>query len=54
MSFITPPNDWTYWQRSAWSNYTHGRDNCAKRIKVDIGFGGAPGGLPDDTPKDEA
>lgn len=53
-SFITPPNDWTYWQRSAWSNYTHGRDNCAKRIKVDIGFGGAPGGLPDDTPKDEA
>ncbi len=47
-SFITPPNDWTYWQRSAWSNYTHGRDNCAKRIPIDIGFGGAPGGLPKD------
>lgn len=43
-SFITPPNDWTYWQKSAWSNYTHGRDNCAKRIRIDIGFGGAPGG----------
>ena len=49
-SFITPPNDWTYWQRSAWSNYTHGRDNCAKRIPIDIGFDGSPGGLP----KDEA
>lgn len=45
-SFITPPNDWTYWQRSAWSNYTHGRDNCAKRIPIDIGFGGTSGGLP--------
>lgn len=49
-SFITPPNDWTYWQHSAWSNYTHGRDNSAKRIPVDIGFDGTPGGLP----KDEA
>lgn len=47
-SFITPPNDWTYWQRSAWSNYTHGRDNCAKRIGIDIGFGGTPGGVPRD------
>ncbi|MEI3376563.1 MAG: methylenetetrahydrofolate reductase C-terminal domain-containing protein [Coriobacteriales bacterium] len=47
-SFITPPNDWTYWQHSAWSNYTHGRDNIAKRIPVDIGFDGAPGGLPKD------
>ncbi len=47
-SYITPPNDWTYWQRSAWSNYTHGRDNCAKRIPIDIGFDGSPGGLPKD------
>ena len=47
-SFITPPNDWTYWQRSAWSNYTHGRDNCAKRIPIDIGFDGTPGGLPEE------
>ena len=43
-SFITPPNDWTYWQHSAWSNYTHGRDNSARRIRIDIGFDGAPGG----------
>lgn len=44
-SFITPPNDWTYWQHSAWSNYTHGRDNAAKRIRVSIGFDGALGGI---------
>lgn len=43
-SYITPPNDWAFWQHSAWSNYTHGRDNCARRIRIDIGFGGAPGG----------
>lgn len=46
-SFITPPNEWSYWQHSAWSNYTHGRDNCSKRIKVDLGLGATPGGLPE-------
>ncbi len=48
-SFITPPNEWSYWTRSAWSNYTHGRDNCSKRIKVDLGFDGVQGGLPADS-----
>lgn len=46
-SFITPPNDWSFWQHSAWSSYTHGVDNCAKRIAVDLGFDGSPGGLPE-------
>jgi methylenetetrahydrofolate reductase (NADPH) len=30
-TFITPPNDWDYFETSAWSNYTHDRDNAAKR-----------------------
>ncbi|HBT95305.1 MAG TPA: methylenetetrahydrofolate reductase [Coriobacteriia bacterium] len=30
-SFITPPNNWDYYHTSAWSNYTHDRDNCANR-----------------------
>lgn len=51
-SFITPPNDWTYWQRSSWSNYTHGRDNAAKRIRVDIGFDGVTGGVMRDNDSD--
>lgn len=51
-SYITPPNDWTYWQHSAWSNYTHGRDNSARRIRVALGFGGAPGGMTRDERED--
>lgn len=31
-SYITPPNDWSYYETSGWSNYTHVRDNAAKRI----------------------
>ncbi|MDR0500858.1 MAG: methylenetetrahydrofolate reductase C-terminal domain-containing protein [Coriobacteriales bacterium] len=30
-SFITPPNNWDYYNTSGWSNYTHCRDNAAKR-----------------------
>jgi methylenetetrahydrofolate reductase (NADPH) len=30
-SFITPPNNWDYYETSGWSNYTHGRDNAAHR-----------------------
>jgi methylenetetrahydrofolate reductase (NADPH) len=30
-SFITPPNNWDYYETSSWSNYTHGRDNAAHR-----------------------
>ncbi len=45
-SYITTPNEWLYWQHSSWSNYTHGRDNCSKRIRVDLGFDGSPGGVP--------
>ncbi|MDR0346941.1 MAG: methylenetetrahydrofolate reductase C-terminal domain-containing protein [Coriobacteriales bacterium] len=30
-SFITPPNNWDYHRTSAWSNYTHERDNAAHR-----------------------
>jgi methylenetetrahydrofolate reductase (NADPH) len=30
-AFITPPNDWNLFETSAWSNYTHDRDNAAKR-----------------------
>ena len=46
-SFITPPNNWEYWQTSAWSNYTHKRDNAANRIPVKIGMDGNPGGKAD-------
>jgi methylenetetrahydrofolate reductase (NADPH) len=28
---ITPPNNWELFETSAWSNYTHGRDNAAHR-----------------------
>lgn len=44
-SFITPPNNWEYWQTSAWSSYTHKRDNCANRIPVSIGLDGVQGGV---------
>jgi methylenetetrahydrofolate reductase (NADPH) len=30
-SFITPPNNWDYYETSGWSNYTHKRDNAAAR-----------------------
>jgi methylenetetrahydrofolate reductase (NADPH) len=30
-AFITPPNNWDYFETSGWSNYTHERDNAAKR-----------------------
>jgi methylenetetrahydrofolate reductase (NADPH) len=30
-SFITPPNNWDYYETSGWSNYTHERDNAAHR-----------------------
>jgi methylenetetrahydrofolate reductase (NADPH) len=33
-SFITPPNNWDYYETSAWSNYTHNRDNTAHRIPL--------------------
>jgi methylenetetrahydrofolate reductase (NADPH) len=39
-SFITLPNDWELYETSAWSNYTHKRDNTAKRIPVQIGLDG--------------
>ncbi|MGI6032951.1 MAG: methylenetetrahydrofolate reductase C-terminal domain-containing protein [Coriobacteriales bacterium] len=43
-SFITPPNNWDYYETSAWSNYTHRRDNAAHRVFVSLGQDGAPGG----------
>jgi methylenetetrahydrofolate reductase (NADPH) len=30
-AFITPPNNWEFFETSGWSNYTHGRDNAAHR-----------------------
>ena len=30
-TFYTPPNNWDFFETSGWSNYTHGRDNFAKR-----------------------
>jgi methylenetetrahydrofolate reductase (NADPH) len=30
-SFITPPNNWDFYETSGWSNYTHNRDNAARR-----------------------
>jgi methylenetetrahydrofolate reductase (NADPH) len=30
--FITPPNNWEFFETSGWSNYTHERDNASKRI----------------------
>ncbi|MDR3307779.1 MAG: methylenetetrahydrofolate reductase C-terminal domain-containing protein [Coriobacteriales bacterium] len=30
-SFITPPNNWDFFETSGWSNYTHARDNAAHR-----------------------
>jgi methylenetetrahydrofolate reductase (NADPH) len=39
-SFITRPNNWDYFQTSAWSNYTHQRDNVSTRIPIEIGLKG--------------
>lgn len=47
-TFITPPNDWNFWQTSAWSNYIHCRDNTSKRIPCSLGLDGNPGGVPDE------
>jgi methylenetetrahydrofolate reductase (NADPH) len=33
-SFITPPNNWDFYETSGWSNYTHERDNAAHRINL--------------------
>jgi methylenetetrahydrofolate reductase (NADPH) len=30
-SFITPPNNWDFFETSGWGNYTHERDNAARR-----------------------
>ena len=30
-AYITPPNNWDYYETSGWSNYTHQRDNAASR-----------------------
>lgn len=38
-SYLTPPNNWKYNETSAWSNYTHERDNMAHRESVVIGWG---------------
>ncbi|MDR1089100.1 MAG: methylenetetrahydrofolate reductase C-terminal domain-containing protein [Coriobacteriales bacterium] len=32
--YITPPNNWELYETSAWSNYTHERDNAAHRIPM--------------------
>jgi methylenetetrahydrofolate reductase (NADPH) len=32
--YIVPPNNWDFFHTSAWSNYTHHRDNAAKRIPI--------------------
>jgi methylenetetrahydrofolate reductase (NADPH) len=37
-SYITPPNNWDFYETSGWSNYTHKRDNAARRIPVKIGL----------------
>lgn len=37
-SFTTPPNNWEFFETSGWSNYTHLRDNTARRIPVEMGF----------------
>jgi len=37
-SFITPPNNWEYYETSGWSNYTHARDNAAHRIPITVGL----------------
>ncbi|MDR1422641.1 MAG: methylenetetrahydrofolate reductase C-terminal domain-containing protein [Coriobacteriales bacterium] len=33
-SFITPPNNWEFYETSGWSNYTHERDNAAHRMPL--------------------
>jgi methylenetetrahydrofolate reductase (NADPH) len=33
--YITPPNNWDFYETSGWSNYTHHRDNAARRIPLD-------------------
>ena len=44
--YITPPNHWELLGGSAWSAYTHLRDNTAGRIPVSLGLDtGAPGGM---------
>lgn len=40
-SYITPPNNWDFYETSGWSNYTHLRDNTAHRIPVSLGLGAA-------------
>lgn len=37
-TFITPPNNWEFFETSGWSNYTHLRDNTSRRIPVELGF----------------
>lgn len=32
--YITPPNNWDFFETSAWANYLYGRDNTAKRLRV--------------------
>jgi methylenetetrahydrofolate reductase (NADPH) len=46
-SYITPPCDGDIDSTSAWSNYTHGRDNAARRLYLPRANerGGAGGGL---------
>ena len=48
-SFITPPVQWEHLASSPWSNYTHGRDNIAGRLPVDLWFGGGKAGRPQQT-----
>lgn len=33
--YITVPNNWDFFETSGWSNYTHHRDNAARRIPLD-------------------
>lgn len=33
-SFITSPNNWDFYETSGWSNYTHNRDNAARRQEL--------------------
>lgn len=32
--YITPPNNWDFYETSGWSNYTHDRDNAANRMMM--------------------
>ena len=33
-AYITPPNNWDFFETSGWSNYTHERDNASARIEI--------------------